>query len=36
METLSKHEYDILLVTVGRRDGLYVFGFLIIAFVFEF
>ena len=34
METLRRHEYDIPLVTVGHRDGLYVFGFLIIAFVF--
>ena len=34
METLHRYEYDILLVTVGHKDGLYVFGFLIIAFGF--
>ena len=33
-ELTTPNEYDIPLLTVGHRDGLYVFRFLIIVFAF--
>ena len=35
MEMLRTHEYDTQLVRLGHLEGLYVFAFLISAFIFE-